>query len=101
MPADIRPETSEGFSRRKLVTATLNRLLKEVGRRCGIQTPITTHMARHSWTYHLDRNNVPVQRISDTLAHVDLKTTQAYVKKIRSRKVDDELTSILARPAGS
>ena len=101
MPAEIQPGTREGFVARKRATATLNRLLKEVGRQSGIHTPITTHMARHSWTYHLDRNNIPVQRISDTLAHEDLKTTQAYVKKVRSSEVDDELTKILARPIES
>ncbi len=97
MPAEVESDTREGFVLRKRATATLNRALKEVGKRSGVSTPITTHMARHSWTYHLDRNNVPVQRISDTLSHGDLKTTQAYVKKIRSGEVDEQLAGILAR----
>ena len=63
----------------------------------GVSATDPTHMARHSWTYHLDRNNIPVQRISDTLSHGDIKTTQAYLKKVRSVEVDDQLMGILKR----
>ncbi len=91
--------TDEAFRVRKRKTALLNKYLKVIGKECGIQTPITTHMARHSWTHHLDRNNIPLQRISDTLAHQDFKTTQAYVKTVRSSQVDEELTRILERSA--
>lgn len=97
MPAGVVPDSQEGFNTRKKITALLNKTLKTVGKKAGIDTPITTHMARHSWTYHLDRNNIPVQRISDTLSHGDLKTTQAYVKKVRTVEVDDQLTKILER----
>lgn len=97
MPAGMVADSKEGFNTRKKITAVLNKTLKTVGKKAGIETPITTHMARHSWTYHLDRNNIPVQRISDTLSHGDLKTTQAYVKKVRTAEVDDQLTRILER----
>ncbi len=97
IPAGVSPSSEAGFKARKRVTAKINKLLKIAGQKAGIATPITTHMARHSWTYHLDRNNVPVQRISDTLSHGDIKTTQAYVKKVRSREVDDKLLGILKR----
>lgn len=97
IPAGISPTTEAGFKARKRITAKINKLLKSAGQSAGIETPITTHMARHSWTYHLDRNNIPVQRISDTLSHGDLKTTQAYVKKVRSAEVDDQLLAILKR----
>ncbi len=95
--AGVTSGTSEGFVERKRATARLNKMLKAVGKACEIATPITTHMARHSWTYHLDRHNIPVQRISDTLSHGDLRTTQAYVKKIRSVEVDHQLLGILGR----
>lgn len=97
VPAGVKHDSSEGFKLRKNATAEFNRALKKVGKLAGITTPITTHMARHSWTHHLDRSNIPVQRISDTLSHGDLKTTQAYLKKVRSAKVDEQLTSILDR----
>jgi site-specific recombinase XerD len=100
MPAGISPKSEEGFKARKTITAKVNKLLKSAARKAGIETTLTTHVARHSWTYHLDRNNVPVQRISDTLSHGDLKTTQAYVKKVRSVQVDEQLLAILKRPAG-
>ena len=97
MPVGVVNGTSEGFQARKRITAMLNKSLKTVGKKAGIDTPITTHMARHSWTHHLDRNNVPVQRIADTLTHGDIKTTQAYVKTVRSVEVDDQLMQILER----
>lgn len=99
IPAGVTPTSEAGFKARKRVTAKINKLLKRAGKSAGIETPITTHMARHSWTYHLDRNNIPVQRISDTLTHGDIKTTQAYVKKVRSVEVDRQLLSILERAA--
>ncbi len=54
-------------------------------------------MARHSWAAFMDENNLPIQRIQQTLAHKDAKTTQVYLQNLRSGMFDEELIRVLNR----
>ncbi|GMQ82676.1 MAG: hypothetical protein BMS9Abin05_2134 [Rhodothermia bacterium] len=97
LPKHVRPGTEEAFRERKKKTALINKYLKTLARECGIEMRLTTHMARHSWAAFMDENNLPIQRIQQTLAHKDAKTTQAYLQNLRSGMVDDELIRVLKR----
>jgi len=97
LPKHIRPRTEEAFRERKKKTALINKYLKVLAKECEIETRLTTHMARHSWAAFMDENNLPIQRIQQTLAHKDSKTTQVYLQNLRSGMFDDELIRVLTR----
>ena len=56
-------------------------LLKEIGTICGIDKPISTHTARHTFatTVALE-NNMPLEVVSKTLGHSNTKMTQRYAR---------------------
>jgi site-specific recombinase XerD len=59
----------------------LNAYLKTIADLCGIDKPLTHHIARHSCaTTILLSNNVPIEAVSKWLGHTSIKTTQIYAK---------------------
>ncbi len=59
----------------------MNGYLKEIGSICGIDKPISTHTARHTFatTVALE-NNMPLEVVSKTLGHSSTKMTQRYAR---------------------
>lgn len=59
----------------------MNSYLKEIADLCGIQKAISTHTARHTFatTVALD-NNMPLEVVSKTLGHSNIKMTQRYAR---------------------
>jgi site-specific recombinase XerD len=60
----------------------MNAYLKEIGIICGIDKPISTHTARHTFattTVALE-NNMPLEVVSKTLGHSSTKMTQRYAR---------------------
>lgn len=56
-----------------------NRSLKEIGELCGIEQPLTSYVARHSFATIAKYKDVPISIISQALGHSDLKTTEIYL----------------------
>jgi len=76
----------------------LNRHLNEIGRKLGMDTPLTMYRARHTWASAALDNNVPVSVISQGMGHDSEKTTRIYLASIDRSKVDkanDELIDML------
>ena len=70
---------------------TCNKILKEIGRQCGIKTHLTYHVARHSAaTTILLSNGVPIETVSRLLGHTNIKTTQIYAK-ITNQKISQDM----------
>jgi integrase/recombinase XerD len=61
------------------VNRSVNLDLKEIGNSLGINTKITTYVARHTFATVMKRNGVPVSLIGQALGHEDEKTTQIYL----------------------
>ena len=59
----------------------MNLYLKEIADVCGIDKPISTHTARHTFatTVALE-NNIPIEVVSKTLGHSNIKMTQRYAR---------------------
>lgn len=55
-----------------------------------IKTPITSHLARHTYASIGVKLGFDVLTISRSLGHMDLKTTQAYINTLDTDFVDDE-----------
>lgn len=66
----------------------VNKLLKEMGRVIGIETPLTTYVARHSWATIAKNMGGSIAAISEGLGHTTEKTTQIYLKAFDNNVID-------------
>ena len=72
----------------------LNNYLKEIADFCGIEKPLTFHIARHTFATTVTlTNGVPIETVSKLLGHTGIKTTQIYAKVIE-QKVSDDMRSL-------
>jgi len=69
----------------------MNAYLKEIGDLCGIDKPLTFHIARHTFATTITLNNgVPIESVSKMLGHTNIKTTQHYAK-LHDHKVGTDM----------
>jgi site-specific recombinase XerD len=69
----------------------MNAYLKEIADVCGIDKPITFHIARHTFATTVTLlNGVPIESVSKMLGHTNMKTTQHYAK-ILDIKVGEDM----------
>lgn len=79
----------------------LNAYLKEIADICGIDKPLTMHIARHTFaTTVLLTNGVSLEATSKMLGHKSIKTTQIYGKIVESR-VGAEMDQLSEKLFGS
>lgn len=72
-----------------------NILLKKVGAMAGIETPLTTYVARHSWASIARYKNIPLSVISEGMGHENERTTRIYLASLESSVVDDANSTLL------
>jgi site-specific recombinase XerD len=73
----------------------VNKWLKIIAEKVGIETDLTTYVARHSYATILKRSGVNIALISETLGHSDLKTTQIYLDSFENSQIDEALENLL------
>ncbi|MCK3683967.1 site-specific integrase [Maribellus sp. YY47] len=80
----------------KNITKKINKHMKNIGEVLKLEMKITTYTARHSFATVLKRSGAPIEFISESLGHKDLKTTENYldsfeddVKEAYQRKLLD------------
>lgn len=71
----------------------VNRELKEVAEVLGLDTNLTTYVARHTFATTLNWKDVSVEVISQRMGHKSISTTRAYLKRLPNKVLDtvDEL----------
>lgn len=69
-----------GWKLPQISNTDYNRCLKALGAAVGIEKPLHTHLARHSFATRMMASGAPVQNVSKMLGHKDLKNTQRYAK---------------------
>lgn len=69
----------------------MNAYLKEIGDICGINKPLTSHLARHTFATTITLSNgVPIETVSKMLGHSSLGITQHYAK-VLSPKISTDM----------
>ncbi len=66
----------------------VNRSLKTVARKVGVQVPLTTYVARHSWASIARSKGISVGIISEGLGHDSELTTRIYLASLDTSAVD-------------
>ncbi|WP_254413222.1 tyrosine-type recombinase/integrase [Dyadobacter diqingensis] len=61
------------------VTKLVNKYMKKVGKTLDIKIPLTTYVARHSFSTIMMQNDAPLVLISRSLGHNSIKTTENYL----------------------
>ena len=75
--------------------AQINKELKELASELGIESKVTTYVARHSFASVLKKSGVNVALISEALGHTDLKTTQIYLDSFENTQIDAAMQNLL------
>ena len=83
------------FNRIHKVLAKINRELKVLGEQIGLEVPLTTYVARHTYATVLKRSGVSVELISESLGHSDLSTTQIYLDSFENSQIDEAMRHLL------
>lgn len=64
-----------------------NRLLKKIGCLSGLERPLTTYVARHSWASAAYKDGVNINVIAQALGHTSSETTRTYVRELDSSQI--------------
>ena len=88
----IFPILLEGLSPREELmkvrqfTKTMNKYLKRIASKLGIEKNLTTYSARHSFSTVLKRSGASIEFISESLGHKDIRTTESYLDSFEDDK---------------
>lgn len=79
---------SQQHNRCAKIMGQVNADLKTIGTAVGIETPLTTYVARHAFAMSLKRSGVATAIISEAMGHQDERTTQIYLSEFETDLVD-------------
>ena len=58
---------------------TINKYIGRISLALGLDKDVTTYTARHSFSTVLKRSGAPIEFISESLGHQDIRTTESYL----------------------
>lgn len=90
---DLVPE--QEFARIRQATKTINKYMKRIGEALGLKLTLTTYTARHSYSTILKQSGVPIEFISESLGHSDLKTTENYLDSFSNESKKEVVKQLL------
>lgn len=76
------------YNRREKMIKYINKGLKVLGKDAGIDTPLTTYVARHTYACVLRREGISTSIISQAMGHDSEKTTQIYLEAFQNEIID-------------
>lgn len=73
----------------------VNKVLKTIALRCGLDSNLTMYVARHSWANAAKALNHPIELISYGMGHTSTKTTKIYLHSINMSQIDQLNSTII------
>ena len=74
--------------------ATLNNGIKKIALAAGIKKDVTWHVARHTYATEIClTNGVPIESLSKTMGHTNIRTTQRYAR-VTNEKVSRDMGNL-------
>ena len=92
---DVHQSSQQIKDRTKKVLKKINRLLKDIGEKAGIEMPLTTYVARHTYADTLRQSGTDIQIISQAMGHQDLATTRIYLRSFANEDIDKANENLL------
>ena len=89
-------ESGEIFRQYQTALGYYNRKLKRLSRRLGLETPLSSYVARHTWATTARNRNTPLSVISSGMGHTSEKTTRIYLAALDESIIDRANSRILA-----
>lgn len=83
------------FLRKTDLAGSVNRSLKSIGRRLGLDIPLTMYVARHSWASAARSRNIPLPVISEGMGHGSDRTTRIYLASLDNTVIDEANRTII------
>ena len=90
-------QEADPYNRYKQIECRVNRNLKKIGIMAGINTALTTYVARHTWATVALHMNIPLSIISEGMGHRSYKTTQIYLNSIDLTTVNEANKMIISK----
>jgi integrase/recombinase XerD len=72
----------------------INKYMKRIAETLGINKPVTTYAARHSFATILQNSGAPVAMISKALGHSSIVTTQKYLGSFETDQLKDATAAL-------
>ncbi|MBD2752607.1 site-specific integrase [Spirosoma validum] len=76
------------------IKGQVNQDLKLIGKQAGIETPLTTYVARHSFATALKRSGVSTAVISESMGHKTESITQTYLASFENELIDEAFDNL-------
>lgn len=73
----------------------VNNKLKKIGEKLGLETSLTTYVARHAWASIAKSKNIPISIISEAMGHDSESTTRIYLASLDTSSVDKANSIVL------
>ena len=61
-------------------TAYINKNLKLIAQKVGIEKPLSFHISRHTWATRALRKGISIDKVSKIMGHAAIRETQIYAK---------------------
>jgi site-specific recombinase XerD len=75
--------------------ATLRKRIKEIAFVAGVTKDLTWHMSRHTYATEIClTNGVPIESLSKTMGHSNIRTTQRYARITNEKVSKDTLYTL-------
>ncbi len=72
-----------------------NRNLKTIGSMLGLEVPLSSYIARHTWATAAHSHGVPISIISAGMGHTSERTTQIYLDSMDTSIIDEANRGLL------
>ncbi|GAB4000901.1 site-specific integrase [Spirosoma daeguense] len=79
----------------QLVTRFINTYVRKVAEAVGVEKDVTTYTARHSFATVLKRSGAPLEYISESLGHNDMRTTKSYLDSFEDDMIVEHAKNLL------
>lgn len=70
----------EAYSQISSATAYINKNLKLLAKKAGIEKHLSFHISRHTWATRALRKGISIDKVSKLMGHAQLRETQIYAK---------------------
>lgn len=95
-PVICSQDVRTAYSEYQTALGYYNRKLKRLSRLLNLDTPLSSHVARHSWATAARNRNTPIAVISSGMGHTSERTTRIYLAALDESLIDSANRSILA-----